>query len=77
VETGLARHLNGIDEATLRQGGEISGRLFESFVVLDLFKHAFWSDEPVGLYHFRSRTGQEVDLVMEGRGGRVVEVEIS
>lgn len=77
MDTGLARHLNGINEATLRQGGEISGRLFESFVVLDLFNHAFWSGEPVGLYPFHSRTGQEVGLVMEGRGGRVVEVEIS
>ncbi len=76
VDTGLACHLVGIDEEGLRQGGEIAGRVFENFVVLELFKHTSWSDEPVGLYHFRSQAGQEVDVVIEGSGGRVVGVEI-
>ena len=76
VDTGLACHLTGLDEEGLRQGGEIAGRIFENFVVLELFKHASWSDEPVALYHFRSQAGQEVDVVIEGSGGRVVGVEI-
>jgi uncharacterized protein len=76
VDTGLACHLTGIDEEGLRQGGEIAGRIFENFVVLELFKHASWSDEPVALYHFRSQVGQEVDAVIEGSRGRVVGVEI-
>lgn len=76
VDTGLACHLTGIDEEGLRQGGEIAGRIFENFVVLELFKHASWSEEPVALYHFRSQAGQEVDAVIEGSGGRVVGVEI-
>ena len=38
VDTGLACHLLGIDEEGLRQRGEIAGRLFENFVVLELFK---------------------------------------
>ncbi len=76
VDTGLACHLVGLDEEGLRRGGEIAGRVFENFVVLELFKHASWSDDPVGLYHFRSQAGQEVDVVIEGSGGRVVGVEI-
>jgi predicted AAA+ superfamily ATPase len=76
IDTGLACHLVGIDEEKLGEGGEIAGRIFENFVVLELLKHASWSDEPVGLYHFRSQAGQEVDVVIEGRGGRVVGVEI-
>ena len=76
VDTGLACHLVGIDEAGFRDGGEIAGRIFENFVVLELLKHASWADEPVGLYHFRSQAGQEVDVVLEGRGGKVVGVEI-
>lgn len=76
VDTGLACHLLGIDEEGLRQGGEIVGRVFENFVVLELFKHASWSEQPVRLHHFRAQTGKEVDVVIEAGGGRVVGVEI-
>lgn len=76
VDTGLACHLLGIDEEGFRQSGEIAGRVFENFVVLELFKNASWSDEPVRLYHFRSQAGQEVDVVIERSGGEVVCVEI-
>lgn len=76
VDTGLACHLIDIDEEGFRQGGEAAGRIFENFVVLELFKHVSWSDEPVRLYHCRSQSGKEVDLVIEGRKGAVVGVEI-
>lgn len=76
IDTGLACHLLGLDEEGFRQGGELAGRVFENFVALELFKHASWSDEPANLYHFRSQTGREVDVVIEGGGGRVVGVEI-
>ncbi len=76
VDTGLVCHLIGIDEAGFLRSGEIVGRIFENFVVLEFFKHGSWSEEPVRLYHLRSQTGQEVDLIMEGSGGRVVGVEV-
>lgn len=76
VDTGLACHLLGIDEKGLRQGGEIAGRVFENFVVLELFKHVSWSAEPANLFHFRSQAGQEVDVVIEGSKGQVIGVEI-
>jgi len=69
VDTGLACRLLGMDAGRLRQEGEIAGRLFENFVVLELFKHASWTVDPVHLHHFRSQTGQEVDLVLEDRPG--------
>lgn len=65
IDTGLACHLAGIDEEGLRQGGEIAGRIFENFVVLDMFKHASWSDGPVALYHFRSHAGQDRSLELQ------------
>ena len=76
VDTGLACHLLGIDEEGFRQRGEIAGRVFENFVVLELFKSASWSDEPVRLFHFRSQAGQEVDVVIERSDGEVVGVQI-
>ncbi len=51
------------------------GRLFENFVVMEFFKHAAWSDETARLFHFRSHSGQGVDLVIKS-GLRVVGVEI-
>ncbi len=76
VDTGLACSLLGIDEDGLRQGGEVVGRIFENFVVLELFKHASWSDKSVRLYHFRSRLGREVDIVIEDSRGYVVGIEV-
>jgi uncharacterized protein len=76
VDTGLACSLINIDEEGLRQGGEIAGRVFENFVILELFKHASWGDETVRLYHFRSQSGKEVDVVLEDGKGRIVGVEI-
>jgi predicted AAA+ superfamily ATPase len=76
VDTGLACSLLGIDEDGLRQGGEVVGRIFENFVVLELLKHASWADKPVRLYHFRSQLGQEVDIVIEDNRGYVIAVEV-
>jgi len=37
VDTGLACHLMGMDLAGFLRGGELAGRVFENFVVLELF----------------------------------------
>jgi predicted AAA+ superfamily ATPase len=76
VDTGLACALLGLDEDGLRQGGEVVGRVFENFVVLELFKYAAWSDRPIRLYHFRSQLGKEVDIVIEDNRGHVIGIEI-
>jgi predicted AAA+ superfamily ATPase len=76
VDTGLACHLTGIDQDGFRHGGDMAGRLFENFIVLELLKYTAWSRDPARLHHFRSQTGKEVDVVMEGGGGRVVGIEI-
>jgi len=76
VDTGLACHLLGMNEDALRQQGEMAGHLFENFVVLELLKHAAWSTARVRLYHYRSQSGREVDVVIERSDGKVVGVEI-
>ncbi|MFZ1983352.1 MAG: ATP-binding protein [Desulfatitalea sp.] len=76
VDTGLACHLLALDEKRLKAGGEIVGRIFENFVVLELFKQLSWAAEPIRLYHFRSQAGKEVDVVIEAPDGRIVGVEI-
>lgn len=75
VDTGLACHMLDMDEKQLQNRGELTGRLFENFIVMEFFKHTAWSDAFVELFHFRSQTGQEVDLVIE-KGGEIVGIEI-
>jgi predicted AAA+ superfamily ATPase len=55
---------------------ELAGRLIETFVAGELRAQAEWSQSRPGLFHFRDRTGLEVDLVLESGDGRVVGVEV-
>ena len=78
-DTGLAGQLLGLDEERLLDGvggGTILGSLLETFVVTELIKHASWSKTRPALYHFRTQSRQEVDLVMEKRSGALVGIEV-
>lgn len=76
TDTGLASHLLGFDATRLAGHPTHWGRLVETFVVSEIMRQATWSPFPVQASHFRLATGQEVDLVLEDGGGRVVGVEV-
>ena len=76
IDTGLACHLTGITNRRLSDDHGAAGNIFENFVVSELLKQASWSSQPVALYHFRSQTGQEVDIVLENSAGDIVGVEV-
>ena len=76
TDTGLAAHLMGIDDARVARDRTLLGGLLESFVAMDLVKQAVWSADPPALYHFRTHEGDEVDLVLERRGGALVGIEV-
>jgi len=75
-DTGLTAHLLGIDEGRIRDGTPLIGPLLENFVVLELLKQSSWSNVQPNLFHFRTQTGHEVDIIMEDSGGRIVGIEI-
>jgi uncharacterized protein len=50
--------------------------VLENFVVTELRKQASWGKTKPQLFHFRTQTGQEVDIVMEDAAGRLVGVEV-
>ncbi|MDR1536293.1 MAG: ATP-binding protein [Planctomycetota bacterium] len=75
-DSGFACHLCGADEKRLSLDSALAGRLFESFVATEMRKQASWSDENVRLYHYRSQSGDEVDLVFENRSGQIAGMEI-
>jgi predicted AAA+ superfamily ATPase len=52
------------------------GHALETFVVGELLKEASWTDDIVGSGHWRTRDGQEVDLVLESDDGGVIGFEV-
>lgn len=78
LDSGLAAHLVNISPASMdptRQPGPAGG-LIEAFVLAELRRQLGWSADRVGIYHYRDRTGPEVDIVLEHADGRVVAVEV-
>jgi uncharacterized protein len=75
-DTGLLTYLLGADRERLEEDSSVLGRALENFVVMELRKQSSWSKTKPQLFHFRTQSGQEVDVVMEDAGGRLVGVEV-
>lgn len=76
TDTGLAASLLRLDGPRLEVEPALSGQLLETFVGLELLKLSTWNRTRVGLHHFRSAAGHEVDMVLEGPAGRIVGIEV-
>ena len=76
IDTGLACSLLGIHNENQLLASSYYGGLLESFVYMELVKHATWSMESVELYHFRDKQKNEVDIVLEQNNGHVWGIEI-
>jgi len=76
VDTGLACHLIGADAQRLSEDRSLLGRMLETFVVGELRKQVSWTDPQTTLYHFRTATGWEVDVVLEKADGAVAGIEV-
>jgi predicted AAA+ superfamily ATPase len=55
--------------------GSVGGYL-ENFVIMELRKQISWSRIRPRMFHFRTQTGQEVDVVLEDPSGRLVGIEV-
>jgi len=53
-----------------------TGAVIENFVITELKKQISWSDIKPAMLHYRTQTGQEVDVVLEDTAGRIVGIEI-
>jgi predicted AAA+ superfamily ATPase len=74
-DSGLMSHLLGANKERLATGG-IIGPLLENFVIMELIKQITWSSTKPQIFHFRTQTGQEVDIVLEDRAGKLVGIEV-
>ncbi len=75
-DTGLLSNLQGLTWERLQIDPTLAGALAENFVVAELRKQATWSETRVELFHFRTNTDQEVDIVIENEAGEIVGVEV-
>ncbi len=75
-DTGLLCFLLGVDEERLLSVNGPLGSVLENFVAIELTKQLGWSAVDASLFHFRTVSGQEVDLVVERRDGSLVGIEV-
>lgn len=75
VDSGLLAYLLGADEGRLATDDQITGRVLENFVVMELIKLAQWARTDTRLYHYRDGR-DEVDVVLEARSGDLIAVEV-
>ncbi|MDY7092159.1 MAG: ATP-binding protein [Acidobacteriota bacterium] len=79
-DSGLIAHLNGMvpftPGSTPASLQKRAGSLIESFVAGELRKQRGWNHIPTKLFHYRTASRQEVDLLLEGPGGLVVGIEV-
>ena len=76
TDTGLMAHLLHAGPERLRAAPTLLGPLLEDFVVMEIRKQLGWNRTRVAMFHYRSHAGHEVDVVLEGPGGRLVGIEV-
>ena len=79
ADSGLAARLSRVTAAHLTpvDGTAVHlGQLLEGFVVGELLKQKGWSEEEFELFHYRTRDGLEVDVIVEFADGTVLGIEV-
>ena len=77
TDPGLAAWLLGKTPAALANPEDpATGQLVETFVFAELRRQLTWAATDVAMFHWRDRSGAEVDIVLESADGRVVGVEV-
>ena len=80
LDTGVAARLLRLtpEELARRDPTALTelGHLLETFVVAELLKQASWMDGIAGTGHWRTRDGDEVDLVIERDDGAILAFEV-
>ncbi len=75
-DTGLLMNQLRVGNDLLLENGRLLGSILENFVFLELKKLSTWALQPIELYHYRTQTGAEVDIVLENRAGQIVGIEV-
>lgn len=76
VDSGLLCRLLKANAQRIEGDGAVAGATFESFVAMELLRLAEASPSEASLFHYRDKTGREVDIVLESASGGVAGVEV-
>ena len=76
VDSGLLCRLLRANEQRIEGDSAIAGATFESFAAMELLRLAEVSEAEASLFHYRDKTGREVDIVLESAAGEVAGVEV-
>jgi len=74
ADTGLLASLLGANEERIATDDQLTGKIFENFVAMELVKHAAWDSSDASLLHWREDR-DEVDIVMENAAGEIIGIE--
>jgi uncharacterized protein len=75
-DSGLAAHLLAADADAFERGTADLGAAVEAFVGMELVRLAGLDPVRATVHHYRTRTGAEIDFLLEAPDGRVVGVEV-
>lgn len=76
VDTLILLQLLNYDANRLRGDLNILGKATENFVYLELVKQTTWNTKKIKLFHFRTQSQAEIDLVLEDERGKIVGIEV-
>jgi uncharacterized protein len=76
IDTGLLSSLRGDPAEAFEFDKARLGAIAESFAYSEILKQLTWSRTRASISHFRTKDGDEVDLVLEDNRGRIVGIEI-
>jgi len=68
LDTGLLRQLSGFR-------GDVSGQIYETMIVAEIYKWIKTAQRGVDIYFYRTRSGLELDIILQTRNG-IVGMEI-
>jgi predicted AAA+ superfamily ATPase len=75
-DSGLLAHTLGATVDRMKVEGNLAGAVLENFVFMELRKQCAWSATRPEIFYWRTASGQEVDLVLEDRSGKVAGIEV-
>lgn len=74
TDTGTLCYLTGLKDASHAAAGPMGGAIFETAVLVEIYKTLLHRGEEPRLYFWRTSTGTEVDIILES-GGPLVPIE--
>lgn len=75
LDTGLAAYLTRWPDPESLQAGNLSGAMFETWVVSEVLKSYWHNGKEAPLYYYRDSDGREIDLLIES-GDTLYPIEI-